>query len=294
LCRLLGYSKQAYYKQLQHQQRQELDEHLIVGLIEKKREIWKAGSGRNLFMSLQKDFKHHRIKIGRDKFFDLLRRRGLLRKLRRRKVKTTDSYHRYHKYPNLIKGKVPQKANEIWVSDITYLWLRDNTSFCYLFLITDLYSRKIIGYCVSKTLQAEGAIISLKMAMKKIKNSTLENCIHHSDRGMQYCCDQYIATLKNKRLQVSMTENRDPLENAVAERVNKTIKEEFTDEKELSFGDFDIATREIKRFIDFYNTQRPHRSINWLTPDQAHMLKGELKRRWRAYYKSKKGSFTKA
>ena len=274
---------------MQHQQQDELDEHLIVGLIKKKREIWKAGSGRNLFMSLQKDFKHQGIKIGRDKFFDLLRRRGLLRKLRRRKVKTTDSYHRYHKYPNLIKDKVPRKANEIWVSDITYLWLRDENSFCYLFLITDLYSRKIIGHCVNKTLQAKGAIISLSMAMKKAGSCKIENCIHHSDRGIQYCCDQYIAALRNKKLLVSMTENGDPLENAVAERVNKTIKEEFTDEKELSFKHFDIARKEIKTFINFYNTQRPHRSINWLTPDQAHLLKGELKRQWKNYYKSKRG-----
>lgn len=294
MCRLLGYSKQAYYKQLQYQQQKELDEHLIVGLIEKKRKIWKAGSGRNLFMSLQKDFKHHGIKIGRDKFFDLLRRKGLLRKLHRRKVKTTDSYHRYHKYPNLIKDRMPLKANEIWVSDITYLWLRDENNFCYLFLITDLYSRKIIGHCVSKTLQAKGAIISLTMAMKKVENGKLENCIHHSDRGIQYCCDQYIGALMNKKLQVSMTENGDPLENAVAERINKTIKEEFTDEKELSFRDFEIARKGIKSFIDFYNTQRPHRSINWLTPGQAHLLKGELKRKWKAYYKSKKGSFAKA
>jgi transposase InsO family protein len=294
LCSLLGYSKQAYYKQLEHQQQTELDEHLIVGLIEKKRKIWKAGSGRNLFMSLQKDFKHHGIKIGRDKFFDLLRRRGLLRKLYRRKVKTTDSYHRYHKYPNLIKDKIPLKANEIWVSDITYLWLRDESSFCYLFLITDLYSRKIIGHCVSKTLQAKAAVISLTMAMKEIKPDALESCIHHSDRGIQYCCDQYIAALMNKKLLVSMTENGDPLENAVAERINKTIKEEFTDEKELSFKDFAIARKEIKRFIDFYNTQRPHRSINWLTPAKAHLLKGELKRKWKTYYKDKKGSFAKA
>jgi putative transposase len=245
-------------------------------------------------MSLQKDFKHHGIKIGRDKFFDLLRRRGLLRKLRRRKIKTTDSYHRYHKYPNLIKGKVPLNANEIWVSDITYLWLKDESSFCYLFLITDLYSRKIIGHCVSKTLQATGAIVSLAMAMKKAGDSKLENCIHHSDRGIQYCCDQYITALMKRKLLVSMTENGDPLENAVAERVNKTIKEEFTDEKELSFKDFTIAGKEINKFIDFYNTKRPHRSIDWLTPSQAHLLKGELKRQWKNYYKSKKGSFAKA
>lgn len=290
----MGYSKQAYYKQLQHQEQEALDEYLIVGLIKQKRKIWKRGSGRNLLKSLEKDFEFHRIKIGRDKFFDLLRRNELLKKLRRRKVTTTDSYHRYHKYPNLIKDKVPLKANQIWVSDITYLWLKDEAGFCYLFLITDLYSRKIIGYCVSETLQAKSAIVSLNMAMKGIELKELENCIHHSDRGIQYCCDRYTAALKEKKLLISMTENSDPLENAVAERINKTIKEEFTDEKELCFKDFNEAKKEIKKFIDFYNTKRPHRSVNWLTPGQAHLLQGELKRQWKSYYKTQKGSFEKA
>lgn len=239
--------------------------------------------------SLEKEFKNHGIEIGRDKFFDILRRNRLLKTLRRRKVTTTDSYHRYHKYPNLIKEKIPLKAHEIWVSDITYLWLRDKTGFCYLFLITDLYSRKIIGYCVSKTLEAKGAVASLSMAMKEVASERLENCIHHSDRGIQYCCDQYIELLLDKKLLVSMTENSDPLENAVAERINKTIKEEFTNEKELSFKDFDEARKEIKKFIDFYNTQRPHRSINWLTPGVAHLLEGELKRHWKNYDRRKKG-----
>ncbi|HEY5390986.1 MAG TPA: IS3 family transposase [Ginsengibacter sp.] len=291
----MGYSKQAYYKQRQHQQQSAFDEYLIVGLIRRKREIWKRGSGRNLLKSLEKEFESHGIEIGRDKFFDILRRNRLLKTLRRRKVTTTDSYHRYHKYPNLIKEKIPRKAHEIWVSDITYLWLRDKTGFCYLFLITDLYSRKIIGYCVSKTLEAKGAIASLSMAMKGIAPDRLENCIHHSDRGIQYCCDQYIASLLDKKLLISMTENSDPLENAVAERINKTIKEEFTDEKELSFKDFNEARKEIKKFIDFYNNRRPHRSISWLTPGAAYLMEGELKRQWKNYdRRKKKGSFAEA
>lgn len=295
MCSILGYSKQAYYKQRRTQEHKDVEEHLIVGLVRKKREIWKRGSGRNLFKSLEKEFEEHGIKIGRDKFFDLLRRNKLLKNLRRRKITTTDSYHRYHKYPNLIREKVPLKANEIWVSDITYLWLRDEPGFCYLFIITDLYSRKIIGYCVSRTLQATGAVISLSMAMKGIQPDELENCIHHSDRGIQYCCDQYIAALADKKLLISMTENSDPLENAVAERINKTIKEEFTDDKELSFKDFAEASKEIKKFIHFYNTHRPHRSINWLTPEAAYLLEGELKRQWKNYNRrKKKGSFVEA
>lgn len=291
----MGYSKQAYYKQRQYRQHKAFDEYLIVGLIEKKRKVWKRGSGRNLLKSLEKDFEEHGIQIGRDKFFDILRSNGLLKPLRRRKVSTTNSYHRYHKYPNLIRDKIPLKANEIWVSDITYLWLRDQPGFCYLFLITDLYSRKIIGYSVSRTLETKGALAGLSMAMKGAAPGQLENCIHHSDRGIQYCSDRYVATLLNRKMLISMTERGDPLENTVAERVNKTIKEEFTDDKELSFRDFEEARKEIKKFIHFYNTQRPHRSIGWLTPMEAYQMEGELRRQWKNYKRRKnKGSFAEA
>lgn len=286
---MLGYSKQAYYKQLNYQEQQRFDEYLIVGLINQKRQLWKRGSGRNLWKCLQTDFTNHQISIGRDKFFDLLRRNGLLVHYKKRRIKTTDSYHRYHKYPNLIKGLRPLKANEIWVSDITYLWLKQTDSFCYLFLITDVYSRKIIGYCVHATLQAEGALRSLQMAFQNTKAAAIKSCIHHSDRGIQYCCDAYTAMLNKKEMNISMTEQSDPLENAIAERINKTIKEEFTEEKELHFPTINSARTAIKRFIDFYNNQRPHRSIDWLTPNQAYQREGELKRHWKMYMKKKKG-----
>ncbi len=289
LCTILGYSKQAYYKGLYYQQQQAFDECLVVGLIEHKRQIWKRGSGRNLWKSLQADFSHHQIKIGRDKFFALLRRNGLLICYQKRRIKTTDSYHRYHKYPNLIKGLQPVKANMIWVCDITYLWLSGTDCFCYLFLITDLYSRKIIGYCVHATLQAEGAIKSLQMALDNTKASTIKGCIHHSDRGLQYCCDAYTNMLNKKGFEISMTEQSDPLENAVAERINKTIKEEFTDQKEIGFPTLTIARKSIKKFIDFYNSKRPHRSIDWLTPSQAYQMEGELKRHWKMYMKKARG-----
>ncbi len=289
LCTMLGYSKQAYYKGLHYQQQQAFDECLVVGLIEHKRQIWKRGSGRNLWKSLQADFSHHQIKIGRDKFFALLRRNGLLICYQKRRIKTTDSYHRYHKYPNLIKGLQPVKANMIWVCDITYLWLSGTDCFCYLFLITDLYSRKIIGYCVHATLQAEGAIKSLQMALDNTKASTIKGCIHHSDRGLQYCCDAYTNMLNKKGFEISMTEQSDPLENAVAERINKTIKEEFTDQKEISFPTLTIARKSIKKFIDFYNSKRPHRSIDWLTPSQAYQMEGELKKHWKMYMKKARG-----
>ena len=263
-----------------------LNEHLIVELIKKKRKIWKKGSGRNLLQSLQTDFENHSINIGRDRFFDLLRENGLLMKNKKRKTNTTFSYHHFHKYPNLIKDVVPFKSGGIIVSDITYIWIEEIENFAYLFLITDVYSRKIIGFCVSDSLKAESAIKALKKALKQIDEPN--GCIHHSDRGIQYCCYDYTGILRKNNILISMTENGDPLENAIAERVNRTIKEEFTTEKTLRFKTYKQAKNEIPKYIKFYNEERPHRSIDMHTPAQAYNLTGELKRRWKSYYGTKK------
>lgn len=272
------------------------DEMLVVGLIKDKRKIWKKGSGRNLFKSLEKEFTNHRIKIGRDKFFRILSKHNLLIKRKSRKAITTMSYHHYHKYPNLIIGITPMKANEIWVSDITYIWLEEENCFSYLFLITDMYSRKVVGYCISKSLSREGAIRSYKMAKKELEKEEIENCIHHSDRGVQYCSYDYTDMLKADGLQISMTENSDPRENAIAERINRTIKEEFTEEKTITFNNFTEAKRQMKKIINFYNSERPHSSIEMLTPNEAYKMKGALKRCWKNYYKTKTidGEFIKA
>jgi len=259
-----------------------LNEQLIIELIKKKRKLWKKGSGRNLLESLQSEFQEHSINIGRDKFFDLLRENGLLMKNKKRKTQTTYSYHHFHKYPNIVRDFIPQKAGKLIVSDITYVWIKHIENFAYLFLITDVYSRKIIGYCISDSLKAESAVKALKMALKQI--AMTDECIHHSDRGIQYCCHDYTGLLKKNNILISMTENGDPLENAIAERVNKTIKEEFTDEKTLSFETFAEAKREVPKFIKFYNEERPHRSIDMHTPAEAYNMTGELKRRWKSYY----------
>jgi transposase InsO family protein len=178
------------------------------------------------------------------------------------------------------------KAGEIIVSDITYIWIENIENFAYLFLITDLYSRKIIGYCLSDNLKAKSALKALNMALKQINNP--KGCIHHSDRGIQYCCHDYTSLLRNNKIRISMTKNGDPLENAVAERINKTIKEEFTDQKTLHFKSFSQGLREISKIVKFYNEQRPHRSIEMLTPSQAFTMTGELKRLWRSYQKTSK------
>ena len=262
----------------------QLQEQLILEFVKEKRKIWKKGSGRNLLASIQDDLQRHSIKIGRDKFFKLLRDNNLLMKTKKRRTTTTFSYHHFHKYPNIIRDLTPVKPGELIVSDITYVWIRETENFAYLFLITDVYSRKIVGYYISDTLKAISAIKALKMAIKQLPIT--EKSIHHSDRGIQYCSHDYTNLLKKSGISISMTENGDPLENAIAERVNKTIKEEFTDEKTLSFKTFNQAKRELPLFIKFYNKQRPHRSIDMHTPEDAFKMEGELKRRWKSYFKN--------
>jgi putative transposase len=281
---VFGYSKQAYYKQLQYSEKKNAVEDVVVGLIKKKREIWKRGSGRNLYQCLKKELSQHQIKMGRDKFFDVLHHNNLLIKPKRVRAKTTCSYHHFNKYKNRIESASPRRCNEIWVSDITYVWLKQQDKFCYLSLITDLYSRKIVGHCVHEDLSVKGSLEALKQALKQRKDKT-ESLVHHSDRGVQFCCHAYIKLLRKNNVQISMTETGDPLENAVAERIHRTIKEEFTTEREINFSTIAEAKTNIRKFIDFYNQYRPHRSIQWYTPNEAHKQRGILKRVWKSYYK---------
>ena len=283
MCKQFGYTKQAYYKQLTTVENTNVKEEIIVGLIKKKREIWKRGSGRNLYQSLKEDLSEHQLKIGRDKFFDILRNNRMLIKVKRHKARTTMSYHHFNKHSNLVQNIIPQRANEVWVSDITYLWLKERNQFCYLSLITDMYSRKIIGHCVYEDLSVQGCLAALKEALKERQKGTSQNLVHHSDRGVQYCCHAYTALLTKNNIIISMTQSGDPLENAIAERVNKTIKEEFTTDKQINFSNIETARKEIRKFVEFYNSERPHRSINWFTPEKAHLQQGELKRMWKNY-----------
>jgi transposase InsO family protein len=285
LTELLGKSKQGYYKQINRIERVEFQETLILEMVAEKRKLWKKGSGRNLHASLKNDFEQHGIKLGRDKFFDLLRRNGLLIKPRRRKTSTTNSYHQYHKYPNLIKDIDITRVNQVIVTDITYLYLRESDSFAYLYLVTDYFSRKILGFNISEDLRAFSAVKALKMALKNM--SDIDNCIHHSDRGIQYCSKEYTTILLGKEMKISMTENSDPLENAVAERMNKTVKEEFTEEKQISFTNFREAKIVISQIVKFYNDERPHRTLEFYTPSMAYQMNRELKRKWKNYYYKK-------
>lgn len=225
------------------------------------------------------------LSIGRDSFFDFLRRYGLLVGKRRRRIKTTYSNHWLRKYPNLIKGFIPMRANQLWVSDITYV--ETVAGFVYLNLITDAYSRKIVGWAIGETLEAKYTVQALRMALKQVPKGT-EGLIHHSDRGVQYCCGEYVKVLNKYHVQISMTENGDPRENAIAERVNGILKDEWLNQMRLK--SMEEAVKELKRIVQIYNSCRPHASLDMKTPKYAHSQSGEFKKHWKTYYKTEQNS----
>lgn len=240
-------------------------EEIVVKLILEKRKLLAKSGGRKIFNMLQADFKKFRFKIGRDKFFDILRKNSLLIKPKRKYTRTTNSNHWFKKYKNLIKELSVDKINQVFVSDITYI--RVGSKFAFLSLITDLYSRKIVGYALHPDLTANGPLLALKMALKSVSDPS--KLIHHSDRGIQYCCDMYTKLLLLKKVKISMTEENHVYENAVAERVNGILKGEFS--MGTTFKSLPEATKAIKEAVILYNTVRPHLSLNYLTPEQKYV-----------------------
>lgn len=275
---MLGYSRQGLYKAQQSQEQQCFEEELMVQEINKIRILQPRIGGRRLHYMLEPFMQDHQLQMGRDALFKLLFDYGLLvRKRKRRKPITTDSFHRYKKYKNLIKIFIPVASNQLWVSDITYITLKN--SFSYLSLITDAYSRKIVGFNLSKSLDASGSIQALKMALKN--HPQKQNLIHHSDRGVQYCCNAYVHILKSKKIKISMTENGDPLENAIAERVNGILKDELL---EATYTSFSEAQDGVAKAISIYNHLRPHSSISYKTPSELHENNETVERKWKSYY----------
>lgn len=215
---------------------------------------------------------------GRDAFLSILRKHKLLRlPLRRRH--TTNSNHRYHKWKNLVKGYQPDGTNQLWVSDITYIDTDEGS--CYLHLVTDAYSRKIIGWRLAASLGSLFTLDALRMAIAQTGKDDLEGLIHHSDRGVQYCCDLYVEELRKYHIAISMTEDYKPTDNALAERVNGTLKTERVYMQPCRFKDLEDAQRQISEFVDFYNTRRPHMSIGMQTPEQVHTQTGTQRRCWK-------------
>jgi putative transposase len=256
---------------------------VIIEEVLRYRKALKRIGARKLLDQMQGFLAAHSFKIGRDSMFDLLAERGLLvTKRKRRGPVTTLSKHRFKKYPNIIRDFIPIGPNQLWVSDITYIHL--NEGFAYLSLITDAYSRKIVGFYLSHDLSARGPLAALNMALSS--NPVRDGLIHHSDRGVQYCCDDYVKSLQRSEVKISMTEKGDPLENALAERVNGILKQELLEEV---FSDFETAQREVAIACSNYNHLRPHGSIDNLKPAQAHQLSGTIKKRWTNYWQRNKG-----
>lgn len=240
---------------------------------------------RKLLFLLSPELKKHGIKMGRDQLFDLLRFHGLLMRRRRYGIRTTNSHHWLKKYPNLTVGLLPTAAEQLWVSDITYI--RTKQGFSYLSLITDAYSRKIMGYALHETLEATGCLKALSMAISQRQSAapSASSLIHHSDRGVQYCCAEYIELLMKENISISMTQNGSPYENALAERINGILKHEFRCDQ--IYDSQQEARRSIYGAIGVYNQKWPHGSLDYFTPEQAHERQGAIQKRWKKYPKQK-------
>jgi transposase InsO family protein len=283
----LGYSVQAYHKKQNRTIRTLSHEQQVLERIDTIRKHQPRCGGRKLFIMLQPFLKEYNIAMGRDRFFDLLRRNKLLVRRRKRSVHTTNSKHHFRRYPNLVKDFRPMKAHEMWVADITYIPLRER--FAYLYLITDAYSRKIVGFHVSDDMKVSSALVALKKALAQKPCETV--VIHHSDRGIQYCSTAYVQLLQEHNAMISMTENGDPYENAIAERINGILKTELISSY---YNNIDAASMHIARCITIYNYRRRHSSLNWQIPDDVHRQEGPQIRRWKNYYqkaKQREGSY---
>jgi putative transposase len=287
LCRLFGYSRQAFYKHQSGQLKKISNEQRIVQEVLRIRKHQPRCGGRKLLVMLQPFFQKQQITVGRDAFFELLAKNKLLVRKRKRSVFTTNSKHFFYRYPNLIKSFTPLHAHELWVADITYIPVAEER-FAYLYLITDAYSRKIVGFHVSDNMRVDSAVIALEKALEQKPPDAI--VIHHSDRGMQYCSTEYVKILQQHHAQISMTQNGDPYENALAERVNGILKTELI---ASTYPTLKEASTHIVRCITIYNYRRVHSSINYQIPHVVHSQKGPQDKRWKNYNKTKKEVFMK-
>lgn len=235
-----------------------------------------------LWYMYQNEFRFDKP-IGRDRFCRIIDEHNLKVRLRIRKPKTTDSSHGLPTYPNLIKSYIPTSANQVWVSDITYITIVDNEChyhFCYLSIILDAYSEEIVGWSIGPTLDTRYPMKALSMALKRIKGKNV-NLIHHSDRGCQYASREYVNVLREHGIQVSMTDSGDPRDNAQAERINSTMKNELL--KGKVFTDIDEVIESVSLAVDFYNNRRPHMSVGMKTPAEAAESTGDRDMKWTSY-----------
>ena len=280
LCRLLGLTRQAYYQHFWQQEVTSIEESLVLSQVASIRSNHRVMGGRKLYEKLYPFFLEHQIKMGRDALFELLAKNNLLVKKRRRRFITTFSNHWLKKWPNLIRQMEVTRVNQLWVSDITYWKIGERYS--YISLITDAYSHKIVGYHLAQTLESVETIKALTMALNNLPKQLQVTLIHHSDRGVQYCSENYVKLLQDNNIQISMTENGDPLENAIAERINGILKSEYL--KHYQVGTLTEAIKVLDTAIKLYNHDRPHFSISLLTPEQVHSKEINVEKLWKNYY----------
>jgi putative transposase len=286
LSGLFGVSRQAYYKSVARQEQVDYEEGVILWEVEQiRKDMPRIGTDKLHHLLHERGiYNKWGIKLGRDKLNELLSKYGILSKRKRRKAKTTDSNHPFKRYSDLLNGRIITGVNQGWVGDITYIPVWDD--FSYLSLITDVYSRKIVGWHLSKDLSAKGCAEALKKAIAQAKREKakvdFEALIHHSDRGVQYCSHQYTGLLKGEKIRISMTQTGDPYDNALAERMNRIIKEEFLENRR--FANHQQAYEAIEKAIHVYNSQYPHGSLDYKTPNEVHKMtnneSAKLKKRW--------------
>ena len=275
VCCQLGYSKQAYYKAKKARESGRCHRaEVLERVLSIRRQMPRLGV-RKLYHLLEPSFQKEKIPIGRDRLFKWLRESNLLVSRKKRYVKTTDSRHWMRRYPNLIEGVIPDHPEQHWVADITYITTRQGFSF--LHLLTDAYSKKIMGYELCNDLLASSTLKALQMALTNRQYNSL--ITHHSDRGLQYSSMTYLEQLKLAGIQVSMTQDGSPYDNAVAERINGILKDEFG--LDGVFDDFEQLKKQTRQSIENYNVKRPHLSCSFLTPQQMHNQKAIKVKTWR-------------
>lgn len=284
---MFGVSKQAYHKQKgESAARKAAQEAFALEYIHGIRTLDPGIGGMKLWYMYKRDFPDNE-RVGRDRFEDIIHRHGLKVRNRQRKPRTTDSSHGLPLFPNLVYDFIPTAINQLWVSDITYIpiWTDEITyEFVYLSIIMDAYSHEIIGWAIGPTLETLYPAKALEMAFSKLEGvdeETIRELVHHSDRGVQYASREYVALLEGRHIRISMTEKGDPKENAMAERINSTVKNELF--KGIRFTSLQQVSDAMETAVHFYNTMRPHMSVDMMTPQEAAKCNGEIRKWWKSY-----------
>lgn len=274
-------TRQAYYQHCWREECVGVEQEMVLREVAAIRKDHRSMGARKVYEKIHPFLLEHGIKMGRDALFDLLASHGLLVRKRRRRVSTTMSYHRFRKWPNLTRDYVPTAPNQLYVSDITYWKIQGRH--VYISLVTDAYSHKIVGHHVADTLEVVESKQAIARALSDLPRERCGQLIHHSDRGIQYCSSEYVSLLQDNGIRISMTENSEPTENAIAERVNGILKEEYLSHYLVT--DLEQAREKLEMAVKLYNGERPHMSIGNLTPDQVHQSDIKTERLWKNYYR---------